>query len=361
MPVPRLPLVVTADSHLLDDLVRLAAAGRTEVTVAADPQAARSRIASAPLVVLGADQVVAWLRARVPRHRRTVVVSRHGWPPGIDDAVRRLGPMHVCLLPRGEPWLIDRFAERPPEPPGERLPVARTIAVIGGRGGAGASTLAVGLAVTAAEAGHRTLLIDADPLGGGLDLLLGWEELSGLRWPELAEAGGRVDPPTLLGSLPQRGDLVLLSFDRDELPAVPGEAMAAALDAGRHGRDLIVADLPRQLDDAAVLALQSADRAVLIVPAEVRAVAAAAQVVQAVRAHRDDLELVVRGPAPGSLKADQIAKVLHLPLAGLLRPEPALCEAIELGRTVAAANGKGPLSALCRKLIGQLAPTGVAA
>jgi secretion/DNA translocation related CpaE-like protein len=279
-----------------------------------------------------------------------VVVSRQGWPPGIDEAVRRLGPTHVCLLPASEAWLVDCFAERPGPP----RPAARTLAVVGGRGGAGASILAGGLAVTAVSAGHRTLLVDADPLGGGLDLLLGWERLDGLRWPALAGAGGRVDPPTLLRALPHRGDLVLLSFARDDSPAVPGEAMAAALDAGRHGRDVIIADLPRQFDDAAVLALQSADRAVLIVPAELRATAGAARVAQMIRVHRDDLSLVVRGPAPGKLKAEEIAEALRLPLAGSLRPEPAMCQALERGRAVPAGTGKGPLAELCRKLINDL-------
>ena len=177
--------------------------------------------------------------------------------------------------------------------------------------------------------------------------------MDGLRWPALTEAGGRVDPPALLRALPHRGDLVLLSFARDESPAVPGEAMAATLDAGRRGRDVIVVDLPRQLDDAAVLALQAADRAVLIVPAELRATASATRVVRTVRAHRDDLTLVVRGPAPGRLKAREVAKALGLPLVGSLRPEPALCQALERGEAPAHA-GKGPLADLCRRLIGDL-------
>ena len=55
-PGPPLPLVVTADPDLLDDLLRLAAAGGTEVEVAADPAAARARFVHAPLVMIGADQ-----------------------------------------------------------------------------------------------------------------------------------------------------------------------------------------------------------------------------------------------------------------------------------------------------------------
>jgi secretion/DNA translocation related CpaE-like protein len=207
--------------------------------------------------------------------------------------------------------------------------------------------------VTAVSAGHRTLLVDADPLGGGLDLLLGWEQVDGLRWPELTGAAGRVESPALLRALPHRGDLVLLSFARDESPAVPGEAMAATLDAGRRGRDVVIADLPRQLDDAAVLALQAADKALLIVPAELRATASAARVARMVRTHRDDLSVVVRGPSPGKLRPREVASALGLPLAGSLRPEPAMCQALERGEAPANA-GKGPLAELCRRLIGDL-------
>jgi len=347
MPATRLPLVVTADPDLLDDLLRLAAAGGTEVTVAPDPAAARARWASARLVVVGADQIAACLRARLPRRPAVVAVARAAPPPDLWESAHLLGTENVCTLPAAEPWLVDRFAE----PLGQ--PYGRVLAVIGGRGGAGASILAGGLAVTAVSAGHRTLLVDADPLGGGLDLLLGWEQVSGLRWPALAGAGGRVDPPALLRALPHRGDLVLLSFARDELPAVPGEAMAATLDAGRRGRDVIITDLPRQLDDAAALALQAADRAVLIVPAELRATASAARIAQTVRAHRDDLSVVVRGPSPGRLKPGEVAAALGLPLAGSLRPEPAMCQALERGEAPAT-TGKGPLAALCRRLLGDL-------
>jgi secretion/DNA translocation related CpaE-like protein len=345
----RLPLVVTADHDLLDDLLRLAAAGGTDVDVAPDPAAARSRFAAAPLVMVGADQADACLRARLPRRPRVVIVGR---APAVESAwavAELLGAEHVAVLPTAEPWLVDRFAER-----GDPDTAGRILAVIGGRGGAGASILAGGLAVTAVGAGLRTLLVDADPLGGGLDLVLGWEQVDGLRWPALLGAGGRVDPPALLNALPHRGDLVLLSFARDGVESVPGEAMAATLDAARRGRDVVIADLPRRLDDAATLALQAADRAILVVPAELRATAAAAPIAAAVALHCEDLSVVVRGPAPGKLKAREVARALGLPLAGSLRPEAALCQALERGEAPAA-GGRGPLADLCRRLIEELA------
>ena len=348
MSVPRLPLIVTAESELLDDLLRLAAAGGSEVDVAADPVAARPRYASAPLVVIGLDQLQPCVRARFPRRSRVIVAARDEAPGSAYATAQLLGAEHVVTLPLAEPWMVDRFAER-----FDPITGGRILAVVGGRGGAGASILAGGLAMTAVRAGHRTLLVDADPLGGGLDLLLGWEDVDGLRWPALAGADGRVDSPALLRALPHRGDLVLLSFDRDELPSVPGEAMAATLDAGRRGRDVIITDLPRQLDDAATLALQAADRALLIVPAELRATAAAARVARTVRMHCEDLAVVVRGPAPGKLRPREVAAALSLPLAGSLRPEPGMCQALERGEAPAG-SGKGPLAQLCHRLIGEL-------
>ncbi|MFI6227477.1 septum site-determining protein Ssd [Micromonospora echinospora] len=348
-PRRRLPLVVTADVDLLDDLLRLAAAGGTEVEVAADPAAARARWSPAPLVLVGSDQAQPCLRARLPRRARLVLVGRTGAADPGWEVAELIGAEHVATLPTAEPWLVDRFAECAPQ----QDAVARVVAVLGGRGGAGASVLAGGLAVTAARARLRTLLVDADPLGGGLDLVLGWEQLEGLRWPALTDADGRVDPPALVQALPSRGDLVVLSGDRGDPLPLPAPAMAATLDAARRGRDMVVVDLPRQLDDAAVLALQAADRVFLVVPAELRATAAAAQVVTSAAPHCTDLAVIVRGPAPGRLKAAEVARALGLPLAGTLRPEPGIPRGLERGEAPAA-TGRGPLAALCQRIVADL-------
>jgi len=345
MPATRLPLFVTSDPNLLDDLLRIAAAAAVEVDVAPDPAAARPRWSLAPTVVIGGDQVPACLRARLPRRSGIVVVDRAapGWEFG-----EALGAEYVVCLPAAEQWLLERLATARPEADG------RVLAVLGGRGGAGASVLAGGLAVTAAREGRRTLLVDADPFGGGLDLVLGWETVEGLRWPALAGADGRLDPVALVRSLPRRGDLVMLSFDRTDPLPLPAEAMVAALDAGRRARDLVVVDLPRRLDDAAVAVLQGADRALLVVPAELRATAAASQLAKAAALHCDHLSVVVREPAPGNLTAAEVARSVGFPLAGTLPPEPGLLKSLEHG-TAPASAGRGPLATFCRRLISEVA------
>ena len=57
-----------------------------------------------------------------------------------------------------------------------------------------------------------SLLLDLDPWGGGIDLLVGGEATPGLRWPDLALQSGRLSWPSPSsaagrrpGGPPQRG------------------------------------------------------------------------------------------------------------------------------------------------------------
>ncbi|HEX6873922.1 MAG TPA: septum site-determining protein Ssd [Micromonosporaceae bacterium] len=345
------PLVVTGDRALLDDLLRLAAAGSAEVTIASAAEAAMASWSSAPFVLLGSDVAAQCAQASLPARSALILVARG---PDVEPPWRyaeTLRAEQVVVLPAAEAWLVDRFFDHA----AGHANRARVVAVLGGRGGAGASVLATALAVTARRRGLDTLLVDADPYGGGVDLVLGWERMAGLRWPELVDARGRVHPPALVGALPGEGSLAVLSFDRSPLDQVPAEAMAAALEAGRRGRDLVLIDLPRRFDEPSLLALTAADRGYLVVPAELRACAAARRVAAVASAHCPAMSVVVRGPAPSGISADEVAKAVGLPLGGTLRPEPKLVRTLESGEPPAA-TGRGPLAELCRQLLAEMQP-----
>jgi secretion/DNA translocation related CpaE-like protein len=348
---PRHPLIVTADPVLLDDLLRLAAAGSAEVRVANDAVAARAGWIVAPFVLLGADAVEEVVRANMPARAAVILVARadQAVPPW--QYAEALRVEQVAVVPQAEPWLVDRFADHALGSPTR----GRVLTVLGGRGGAGASVLAAALAVTGRRRGLDTLLIDADPFGGGVELVLGWERMQGLRWPDLVDASGRVNPPALMSALPGDGSLAVLSFDQSELDGVPTEAMAAALDAGRRGRDLVVVDLPRRFDEPTLLALTTADRAYLVVPAELRACAAARRVASVAKHYCASLFLIVRGTPPLGLGPAEIARALDLPLGGELRSEPRLDGELDVGRPPAV-SGRGPLAELSRELLRDLTP-----
>ena len=260
-----------------------------------------------------------------------------------------VGAEHVALLPAAESWLIARLADAVDE----CAALGLTVAVIGGRGGAGASTLAAALAVTAMRGGRRVMLVDADPHGGGADLLFGGEHAAGLRWSDIAGANGRIEGEELRAALPHFGELAVLSYDRGDPLDLRTDAVSSVLAAAARVCDLTVADLPRRIDDAAGIVLAAADVVLLVVPAEVRAVASAARVATEITRVAHDVRVVVRGPAPGGLAALDVAHALGLPSAGYLKAEPGLGAALERGEAPAG-QGRGPLATFCRELLASL-------
>ena len=209
------------------------------------------------------------------------------------------------------------------------------------------------LAVTAMRGGRRVMLVDADPHGGGADLLFGGEHAAGLRWSDIAGANGRIGGEELRAALPHFGELAVLSYDRGDPLDLRTDAVSSVLAAAARACDLTVADLPRRIDDAAGIVLAAADVVLLVVPAEVRAVASAAQIATEITRVADDVRVVVRGPAPGGLAALDVAHALGLPSAGYLKAEPGLGAALERGEAPAG-QGRGPLAKFCRELLASL-------
>lgn len=350
MPVAR-PLLITAHADVLDDLVRIGLTAGTELQVCADVGAARRAWSAAAAVVVGPDVAVSCARARLARRPGVVLLGDDLDDAGIWQLAVEVGAEHVVFLPDGEAWLVDMLAEsvEPSKQCGE------LVAVVGGRGGAGATTLAAALAVTAERGDRRVLLVDGDPLGGGMDLVFGGESDAGLRWPDLGGTSGRVPGSALTGALPRMSNLSVLSWDRGDVLRVPPEAMEAVLAAGRRSCELVVADLPRALDDAGRIVLSLASLVLLVVPAEVRAAAAATRMATQLAPHCADLRLVVRGPAPSGLGSAEIAGALGLPIVGYLRPEPGLELALERGEPPGR-RARGPLATLCESVLADLLP-----
>ena len=92
------------------------------------------------------------------------------------------------------------------------------IGVLAGCGGAGASVFAAVLAGQAAQRDRHSFLIDCDPAAGGLDVLLGCEQLPGPRWSQVRLAGGALDPAVLVDSLPRWRQVSFLSADAGQPP-----------------------------------------------------------------------------------------------------------------------------------------------
>lgn len=242
---------------------------------------------------------------------------------GTFEAALAVGAHRVVLLPRQAGELVRILSAI-----GDDCRTARgqgqVVAVLGGRGGAGASVFAVALALSDPCA----LLVDLDPWGGGIDLLIGSESAAGLRWPDLTVREGQLSWSALSGALPRHRGVTVLSGTRREQRHCD-VAVTAIIDAGRRGGATVVCDLPRQLTEVTRSALEAADLVTLVSSCDVRSCAAAAATASTVTAINPNVGLVVRGPAPGGLRVRDLAEIVALPVLASMRPEPMLAEKVE--------------------------------
>ena len=346
-------VVATADPELLDQVLSVTAVVGVEPLILSDPGQLRTHWASAPMLLLGVDQAARIAAMGVPRRAEVYLIAgEKASAPQAQQWSVRLGAA-VISLPASASWLSEALADISRTGQGS----GNLICVLGGSGGVGASTLAAGLAFVAARASHRTMLIDADPRSGGLDLLLGAERTAGWRWPRLATARGHLGD--LTGQLPSVEGVDVLSMARGEAPRgweLQTEQLKSVLFSAMRSHEITVVDLPRTLGTGAGEALRRAKLAVLLVRDDVRGVAAGREVVRELEGACDSLGLVVRQNRSRLLEPKLVATGVGLPLLGSFVDDPALILAAERGDPPAR-SARSALARLCRQLLGDLLQT----
>lgn len=282
--------LVSGDEELAAGFLAAAAAAGVEVQQVHRAEELRPVWVSAPQVYLGLD-VAELVQAAGLRGRPGVgLLARRGSPA----LSRWSAALDACVieLPDVDGVLMSRLAASAGSSGGE------LVVLVGAAGGVGVSTSALAVGRALAEQEFRVVVVDLDPLGGGLDLTAGAEQLPGWRWPELAAASGQVGD--LGGHLPQVEGLDLLAMPRRE-GAVPGPAaVASVLASARRWYDVCLVDGASGEGAEAAEALAAASRCWLLVRAELQGLAAGARRCDRLRAagHRVEL-VVVAAPAAG--------------------------------------------------------------
>lgn len=315
-------LLVTANEVLRAEVERIVAAAGRQLSLARDATEAAPHWDSAGAVLVGSDVRELPIRRRAP----AVVVGLNGEGDGLWQLAAALGAERVAVLPEGGPWLAEYLSRSHAPDPGGHV-----LGVIGGCGGAGATTAAIWLAQAAAGLGARVLLIDGDPWGGGLELALAAEEEPGLRWPDLAEASGSIDPDQLHEALPEAGGFSFLSWpgNRERPPAIDTAAVAGVLDAARRCYELVVLDIGRGLEPLRTFAWEC-DRVVVVLPAQLRAAVASARLVPELPPV--ETVLAVRTKPGVAFDYQLISQAVGLPVQATLPEVRGTAAATELGR-----------------------------
>ena len=339
-------LAMVAGSAMRTDVDRVAAAAGVAAVHTSQPPS-RQAWTGASAVLLDAGGARRCADPGLPR-RGYVILLSHTEPQATDwEAAIAVGAQRVMTVPGDEVELVAALSDAA-ESRREDGRTGAVVAVMAGRGGAGASLFATALAQSAPDA----LLIDADPWSGGIDLVVGTEDDPGLRWPDLALEHGRLDLTALRQALPRRDGLSVLSCAREGNDIEPGP-LAAVIDAGRRGGATVVCDLPRRLSRTVEFASDAADLVVLVTTADVRACAATTAVASALAAINPNVGLVVRGPSPGGLRSVDVARIVGLPLLAAMRPQSGLADALESGGV--RMRRRSPLGTAARRVLTVLA------
>ncbi len=265
-------------------------------------------------VALGSVAVLARRGARrngAPSAGTTIALAPDGdigeehWRACLEAGVRA-----VVRLPTDSARLLDLLAASV-----RRASRGLVIGVAGGCGGAGASSLAARLAGAAARSGSTVVLVDADPLGGGIDVLVEAAGMPGARWEDIGRLGGD-DGAALRDGLPVvDGVHVLVARDA----ALPTPEQAAATVAALAPLDgTVVVDVGPGTVEAVLPLL---DHVVLVVPATDHAARAAGRRLRGWGLRREQMHLIVRRTGP--LSPGEVAEHLGLRTSGTFRDAPA--------------------------------------
>lgn len=315
-------LLVTAFDFLQGEVERIVAAAGGRLRVVADVADAAKHWDAAAAVLVGSD-----VRELPPRRRApAVLVGLNGEGDSLWQLAAALGAERVAVLPDAAEWLAEYLSRsRAPEAGG------LVLGVTGGCGGAGATTSAIWIAQAAAGLGVRVLLVDGDPWGGGLELALAAEETPGLRWPDLSEASGSIDPEQLSDALPIAGGFSFLSWpgSRERPAPVDAATTGGVLDAARRGYELVIVDIGRGSEPLHTFAWDC-DRILIVVPAQLKAAVASARLLQELPPV--EAALLVRGKAGAALDSAMIADAVGLPVHGRVPELRGVGAASENGR-----------------------------
>lgn len=304
-------LVAVADPVLHPEAVHVAAATTRPVIDLTDPEQTselRRYLSRAAAVLIDADFAAGLEEADT--HEALFFLTSDRTPMDWEGALR-CHAVQAFILPAQSADLLVRLSDvsgTHRARGSSRAAASTTIAVVGAVGGAGTSTFAAALARL--SPGPVTL-IDADPASGGLDLLLGIEDVPGARWPDLLlgeNPGGLIDAGDLRAALPTTVDHVaVLSAARTTIAdpfTVSPAHLATVLSSLAGGPGVIVVDLPAATDPPAC------DLVVVLVPTEVRSTSAAARYLHRLRANRISHVVITRRRAWSGLEPSDVRSVV---------------------------------------------------
>lgn len=341
-------LLAITDPLLHPEVMNIAAATGREIIDTADPREITT-LASKTGTIIADAATVNHVRAVLDSQRNTFTTVLLAYPePGPIDwkLALKAGTADAFILPAQATELLAALRNSTSRST-DTDPQGSVIAISSATGGAGCSTIAAALALYSHHV-TPTVLIDADPQSGGLDLLLGCEDCPGIRWIDLTSSDGVLEGADLIAALPHSASgLPVLSVDRQSPKAgITEEKLQQVIAALRPHYRLII-DIPAHAHLLTTV-LSSADTFYLVIPPEVRAAAAASRMLgnlrkQATKAtSRLAPSGIIRHRGWAGLRLKDVESIVGITIAAEVGSIPTLPKKIEcFGLNGTATKGAG--------------------
>ncbi len=315
-----------------------------EVVRAQRPDALFVELGRSPHVVLDRLDSIPAPRPRLlvcgPQHESALILralkqgAREFLPPAPDPETVRLAVERLVLE------LAPATSER------HRAPV---LAVLGAKGGVGATVVACQLAASLQRLGARTALVDLDLPLGDVALHLDARPVHGLA--TVAREAHTLDGTYLRGVLHAHpcGVQILAGPERiEEAELVRGDHVERVLDLLREEFDWVVVDVARSWSETSVRALDLASAILLVTHLDVPTLTRARRQLELLgRLGHPEAKihlLANRHPGSHALTDRDALRFLGRPLeARLPEDDPTMARSVNEGRTLAELDPHGPL------------------
>lgn len=344
------------ESHLAAAGMRSTSVNASELAALAHPSARTSQV----LVVdlrdgAGLPAAVALVRRNHPDTAIVLVVS--ALEPALMLEAMRAGVSEVVPEPLSdhvlEAAICRVYHAAEPDPGG------KVLAVVGSKGGVGATTVAANIATTLAqESPGQSLLIDLHLAQGDAGLLLGADVRHSI--VDALENTHRLDEAYFRGLVaqPKRGAHVLASSERHVIGAPGADRVRAVVQFASRWYAYVVLDVPRS-DLTTLDGLDSATRILVIVNQELSAIRNATSLVDTLgqRYGRERLSLaLVRYDKGAEIATEDVEKVIGIPVSHIVPNDyRAAVRAVNQGQPLVTQDGHkvgAALKALARDLAG---------
>ena len=286
-------LIAISDPTLHTEAMNLAAASNRPVIDVASLADVPRLIPRAAAVFIDAETV--HVVGTLPRHDAVFFLSHDATPIDFEAALASHAA-HALLLPAQATEVLEKLSTVAHDATRRSQGRVASVGITSSAGGVGVSTMAAIVAGRAKQVADVTL-VDADPLSGGLDLLVGAENTSGARWPDLiagASGGGSITAQDVRAALPFTDDGIAVitaargdGTDSFEFSSNNVNMIAQALNTSDTSHITVFDHPPGTVDSPA-------DLLVVITPLELRPAAAASKHISRLKAHQRSFIVLAR-------------------------------------------------------------------